>query len=144
MSDHASTYTVMANPLGNPNLLPGPGRKRTVGTSDVSILLDRLLTEKGWTLRKLAEEADLIYQNVQAYFSGTKNPTPDTLTKLLAPFGLKAELIPAIIEIREIGTNRLLEVLGTDKFGHNGATEGIEPEDTMADQTHGALTIQIS
>ena len=104
----------MANPLGNPFLKPGPGRKREAAGSTVGVLIDRLLTERKWTLRKLGEEAGFSYQRVQGYVKGTRNPLPDTLTKLLKPFGLKADLIPAVIEIREIETNNLLQVLGVD------------------------------
>lgn len=70
------------------------------------------MNEKGWNIRQYADQAGFEYQRVQEYVSGKYIPRPETLTKLLAPFGLQAQLVPAVIEIREIETNRLIETLG--------------------------------
>jgi transcriptional regulator with XRE-family HTH domain len=114
----------MANP--NPNHLPpGPGRARTVGNGEISILLDRLLTERGWTIREFADRFGFVYQRVQEYIAGSHKPSAKALTKVLAPFGLRAD---AIIQIREIGTNRLIQILGD--AGSAGAVTGDEPETT--------------
>jgi transcriptional regulator with XRE-family HTH domain len=127
----------MERQLEHPNLQRGgPGRKRTPG-GQIGILLNRLMLEKGWNIRQYAEIADFEYQRIQEYVSGKYTPKLETLTKLLAPFGLKAQLVPAIIEIRDIATNRMIENLSVDRAGPAGTAEGADPEVTMANQPNG-------
>lgn len=83
------------------------GRKRQP-SGELGILLDRLIAEKGWSIRDYAREAGFSsYQQVTEYMKGD-NPSPKTLAKLLAPFGLEAH---HIIQIRETGTNHIVQTI---------------------------------